>query len=87
MTLILRTMKSHMGWEDAKDDYVVLDGEKSVGRIYKEHSEAIWSWSVNTAPFPPPNNGLAKSLEEAKHQFKQRYEEKKAHGLRPFSDG
>ncbi len=30
MTLILRTMKKHMDWEDAKDDYV---GEKSVGRI------------------------------------------------------
>jgi hypothetical protein len=38
MTLILslRTMKKHMAWGDAKDDYVVLDGEKSVGRIYKE---------------------------------------------------
>jgi hypothetical protein len=36
MTLILRTMKKHMGWEDAKDDYVVLDGDRSVGRIYKE---------------------------------------------------
>jgi hypothetical protein len=31
-------------------------------------------------PYPasPPNNGLAKSLEEAKQQFKQRYEEMKA---------
>jgi hypothetical protein len=28
-------MKKHMGWEDAKDDYVVLDGETSVGCIYK----------------------------------------------------
>jgi hypothetical protein len=89
MTLILRTMKKHMGWEDAKDDYAVLDGEKSVGRIYKEHSEARWFWSVNTSPFPapPPNNGLAKSLEEAKQQFKQRYEEMKAQGVRPFSEG
>jgi hypothetical protein len=34
MPLILRTMKKHIGWEDAKDDYVVLDGEKSAGRIY-----------------------------------------------------
>jgi hypothetical protein len=89
MTLILRTMKKHMGWEDAKDDYVVLDGERSVGRIYREHGEARWFWSVNTSPFPapPPNNGLAKSLEEAKQQFKQRYEEMKAQGVRPFSDG
>jgi hypothetical protein len=54
MTLLLRTMRKHMGWEDAKDDYAVLDGEKSVGRIYKEHGEAKWLWSVNTSPFPLP---------------------------------
>ncbi len=86
MTLVLRTMKTHMGWDDAKDDYVVLDRGKSVGRIYKVHSEARWSWSVNTSPFPapPPNNGLAGSREEAKQQFKQRYEEMKAQGVRPF---
>jgi hypothetical protein len=73
MTLILRTMKTHMGWEDAKDDYVVLDKEKSVGRIYKEQVEARWFWSVNTSPYPapPPNNGLANSHEDAKQQFKQ----------------
>jgi hypothetical protein len=82
MTLTLRTMKKHMGWEDTKDDYAVLDGEKSVGRIYKEHGEGRWFWSVSTSlyPAPPPNNGLAESLEEAKQQFKQRYEEMKAKG-------
>jgi hypothetical protein len=43
---------------------------------------------VNTSPFPalPPNNGLAKYLEEAKQHFKLRYEEMKAQGVRPFSD-
>jgi hypothetical protein len=40
MTVVLRAMKKHMGWEDAKNDYAVLDREKSVGRIYKEHGEA-----------------------------------------------
>jgi hypothetical protein len=42
---------------------------------------------VNTSPFPapPPNNGLAKSLEEAKQQFKQRYEEMKDQRVRPFA--
>jgi hypothetical protein len=35
-----------MGWEDAKDDYAVLDEEKSVGRIYKEHGEAKWFWQA-----------------------------------------
>jgi hypothetical protein len=75
-----------MGWEDAEDDYLVLDGEKSVGRIYKEHGEA-WLWSVNTSPFPapPPNDGLAKSLEEAKDLFKQQSEEMKAQTVRPFA--
>jgi hypothetical protein len=27
MTLILKTMKKALGGQDAKDDYVVLDGE------------------------------------------------------------
>jgi hypothetical protein len=86
MTLILRTMKKHVGRGDGKDDYVVLDGGNSGGRIYKEHGEARWFWSVNTSPFPapPPNNSPANSLEEAKHQFKQRYEQMKALGVRPF---
>jgi hypothetical protein len=43
MTVILRAMKKHMGWENAKDGYAVLHGEKSVGRICKEHLEAKWS--------------------------------------------
>jgi hypothetical protein len=44
MTLILRTMnKHHMGWVDEKDDYIfILDGDRSVGRIYKEHGWARW---------------------------------------------
>ena len=87
MTLILRTMKKHMGWEDAKDDYAALDGERSVGRIYKEHGEAGWFWSVDTSPFPapPPNNDL--SQEEAKQQLTRRYEEMKAQGVRPLRSG
>jgi hypothetical protein len=87
VTLKLRTMKKHMGWMDAKDDYVAMDGEKCVGRIYKEQGEAKWFWAANTSSFPapPPNNGLAGSLEEAKQQFKQRYDEMKAQGVRPFA--
>jgi hypothetical protein len=87
MTLILRTMKKHPGWDDAKDDYVILDGEKSVGRIHKDMTSPKWIWSVNTSPYPapPPNIGLANSLEEAKQQFEFRYEEMKAAGVRPFA--
>lgn len=78
-----------MGWDNAEDDYAVLDDDKSVGRIYRKHGEDRWLWSVNMSPFPapPPNNGLTSSLEEAKQQFKERYEEMRAQGVRPFSDG
>jgi hypothetical protein len=72
--------KAH-GVEDAKNDYAVLDGEKSVGRIYKEvHGDPRWCWSINTSPYsaPPPHNGVAKTLEDA------RYEEMKRMGVRPF---
>jgi hypothetical protein len=41
--------------------------------------------NASPVPAPPPHNGLAKSLEEAKQQFKQRYEEMKAQGARPFA--
>jgi hypothetical protein len=42
MALTLRTMKKHMGWDDAKDDYVVLDGDRPIGRIYKEHGVVLF---------------------------------------------
>jgi hypothetical protein len=85
--LTLRTMKKHIGWEDAKDDFVILDGENSVGRIHKDATSPRWTWSVNTSPYPapPPNNGLAPTLEEAKAEFRARYEEMKAGGVRPFA--
>jgi hypothetical protein len=94
MTLILRPMNRHaklMGWSTdwPPDDYVVIDGERSVGRIYKEaiHGELEWHWSINTSPYPapPPHNGISKTLEDAKQAFKARYEEMKRMGVRPFS--
>jgi hypothetical protein len=86
MTLILRTMKKHMSWEDAKDDYVVLDGETSVGRIQKDTTSPRWIWSVNTSPYPapPPHNGVTTTFDAAKQEFKIRYEELKRMGVRPF---
>jgi hypothetical protein len=43
----------------------------------------MWIWSVNTSPFPapPPNNRVAPTLDEAKAEFKARYEEMKAAGV------
>jgi hypothetical protein len=61
------------GWSD--DDYVVLDGERSVGRIYKTtiHGGPKWHWSINTSPYPapPPHNGYALTLDDAKVAFKR----------------
>jgi hypothetical protein len=92
VTLILRTMNRHaqlMGRGDhwGEDDYVVLDQGRSVGRIYKEvHGDPRWCWSINTSPYPapPPHNGVTKTLDDAKQEFKDRYEEMKRMGVRPF---
>ena len=78
-----------MGWGDdwGEDDYVVLDQGQRVGRIYKErHGDRPWCWSLNTSPYPapPPHNGVAKTLDAAKQDFKARYEEMKRMGVRPF---
>ncbi len=94
MKLILRSMNKHtplMRWSTTwgNDDFVILDQDRSVGRIYKDviHGEPKWSWSINTSPYPtpPPHNGVENSLEEAKVAFKTRYEEMKAAGVRPFT--
>jgi hypothetical protein len=79
-------MKKHMGWEDAKDDYVILDGETSVGRIQKDTTSPRWIWSVNTSPYPapPPHNGVTTTFDAAKQEFRTRYEEMKRMGVRPF---
>jgi hypothetical protein len=95
MPLILRTMNRHAevmgyttGW--SPDDYVVLDQDKTVGRIHIEtiHGEPRWLWSINTSPYvaPPPHTGMANSLEDAKQALKVRYEEMKRNGVRTFTD-
>jgi hypothetical protein len=72
-----------LGW--AETDFVILDGEKSVGGIYGDTiiGEVKWHWSINTSPFPAPqpNNGYSNSLEEAKQAFKERYQQMRAAGV------
>jgi hypothetical protein len=92
--LILRPMNRHaeiMGYTTGwfQDDYVVLDEDRTVGRIHSEtiRGEPKWLWFINTSPYPapPPHNGIAQTLEDAKQAFKARYEEMKRNGVRPFS--
>ena len=59
------------------DDYAVLDDGRKVGRIVREKlpSGMMWVWFLQTAPVaPPPNNGICDTLDEAKAEFRARYE-------------
>jgi hypothetical protein len=78
LTLILRRTYVHarvVGWNPkipSHDDFCILDGERDVGRIYPEliHGKRKWLWFLQTEPAPPPNRGMADTLEEAKTAFK-----------------
>jgi hypothetical protein len=75
-----------MAW--GEDDYGVIDHGRSVGRICNDaHSDARWCWSINTSPYPapPPHNGVSKTFDPAKQEFKNRHEEMKRMGVRPFA--
>ena len=65
------------------DDYAVVD-DTIVGRIYREMiiGKPKWRWFLQQIPeagpgrpVPPPNQGMADTLDEAKAAFKKRYEE------------
>jgi hypothetical protein len=84
MTLLLRKTRAQARiegldptiWDD--DDYAIVD-ETKVGRIYTHriHGEMKWVWCLQTDPAPPPNTGVADTLDDAKAAFKKRYEEVK----------
>jgi len=89
MTLLLRKSTAQPrieGWESPTwpdDDYAVVE-DTIVGRIYREMilGKPKWRWFVQQIPeagpgrpIPPPNQGMADTLEEAQAAFKKRYEE------------
>ena len=91
MTLLLRKSSAQArieGWESGNwpdDDYAVVDNT-IVGRIYREMilGEPKWRWFLQCIPeagperpIPPPNQGMADTLDEAKAAFAKRYEEVK----------
>ena len=60
----------------------MVDGTVVVGRIYKGRLPEGWKWRwfLQTVPAPPPNQGTADTLDEAKAGFKTRYAEVRAQG-------
>jgi len=88
MTLVLRKqraqdrIKGRYSFDWGEDDYVVIDDtqavdETQIGRIYKERVSAgvKWLWFLQVVRAPPPNQGIADTLDEAKAALAKRYEE------------
>jgi hypothetical protein len=84
MTLVLRKQRAQDHIEGRKpfdwseDDYAVVD-ETRIGRIYREQVPAglKWRWFLQTVPAPPPNQGMADTLDEATAALAKRYEQVK----------
>jgi len=82
MTLLLRKTRAQARIDGldptlwGEDDYAIVD-ETKVGRIYRQHIHGAlrWVWCLQTDPAPPPNRGVADTLDEAKAAFAKRYEE------------
>src|SRR5258707_8803520 len=82
MTLLLRRQNAQdrhegrepFGWKD--DDYAVLDDETVIGRIYRERLPTgdKWCWFLQVMGAPPPNRGIADTLDEAKAGIAASYE-------------
>jgi hypothetical protein len=89
MTLLLRKSSAQArieGWDPRNrsyDDYAVVE-DTIVGRIYREMiiGKPKWRWFLQQIPeagpgrpIPPPNQGMADTLEESQAPFARRYEE------------
>lgn len=72
--LVLRDANSHRGGGDwGPDDYDVFDGNRDVGRIFRDANER-WFWGVDFMLTHRKSYGTAGTLEEAKAAFKTEYE-------------
>lgn len=78
MDLTLR--KTLIGDETAPDDFVVIWDGIEIGRIFRQsgapaHGGETWWWGItlHRPPLPAPIEGKCRDLNEAKHQFRDRW--------------
>ena len=75
-TLILKTTRSQYGSPfDAENDYIVLDGDHVIGRIFpspQSPPDRNWMWTITAVDFKPSihNRGYSATREEAMTDFK-----------------
>ena len=71
----VRHPKPVINWKT--DDYAVLDGDRVIGRIYKEALPAGVKWRWSLYMVGTPNSGNADTLDEAQAALAEVYERRK----------
>jgi hypothetical protein len=73
MLVLRRANVSRKGGPWQHDDYDVFDGERDVGRVFRQ-ADGSWFWGVSFQHTGRKSYGYAGSLDEAKAAFRAKYE-------------
>jgi len=77
MPLALASTKRYFGFGD-KDDHVVLDGGRVIGRIFlspQSPPDRNWMWTITAMEYPPTiqSSGYSPTREQAMVDFKAQW--------------
>ena len=79
MTLVLKTTRSQYGSPfDTENDYVVLDDDRLIGRIFlspQSPPDRNWMWTITARDFPRSihTRGYSETREQAMADFKAQW--------------